>query len=168
MKRTLVRKSSIIGVGLFADEDIRKNEKILSIHGDAKVVRDFSKLPTATKQASDNWIGMSRYRYIDTKNSPLRFINHSCHPNAAIITPRTLVALVKIEKGEEITMDYSLTEAGQDYTLKCLCGAKNCRGLVQPINKLPVRIFKSYLPYITKNFQRTYCAMNNIALSRKP
>ncbi len=159
MKKTIVKNSKITGVGLFAEEMIRAREKILFIEGAVIVVRDFLKLPKTVKATSDNWIGMSHYRYINTKKSPLRFINHSCDPNAAIVTPRTIIAIKDIGSDEEITMDYSLTEAGQDYSIKCKCGTKRCRGLILPINKLPVKLFKSYLPYISKNFQKTYWAM---------
>jgi SET domain-containing protein len=162
MKRTKIFRSSINGVGLYAAEDIHKGEKIDYIKGDIRVVRDFSKVSKKLNEISYNWIGVGKYSWIDTKNSIFRFINHSCDPNAIIATPRTVIARKNIRSGEEITMDYSLTEAGQDWSIEdCSCGTKQCRGLILPINKLPNRIYTSYMPYITKKFQRIYKTYNN-------
>jgi hypothetical protein len=161
MKRISIGKSKINGVGLFADESIKKGEKISYIRGPIRVVRDFTKVPAALNKVSYNWIGIGRYSYIDTKNSPFRFINHSCDPNAIIVTPRTIIARKSIHQGEEITMDYSLTEAGQDWCIhNCTCKSARCRGLIEPINKLPKHVFRSYMPHITKNFQKVYQSMN--------
>lgn len=66
-------------------------------------------------------------------SSVTRFINHSCSPNAeaekwnAGREPRVaIVATRAIQKGEEITFDYSASARSMQ-TKPCLCGAKNCR-----------------------------------------
>lgn len=157
MKKIHVSKSKITGVGLHASEPISRGDRVAYIHGPIRIVRDFTKLPIEQRKPSDNWIGVGRYSYIDTANSPFRFINHSCDPNTVINLPRTVTALKHITKNTEITMDYSLTEAGQDFSIsKCTCGAKKCRGRIGPINSLSPHTFRAYLPYIQKKFQRVY------------
>lgn len=63
-----------------------------------------------------------------------RYINHSCHPNAAIVpvrvdspVPRLAVFAVEdILAGEEITYDYSSGGSGLG-TNPCHCGTRQCR-----------------------------------------
>lgn len=151
-----VSKSPIIGKGLFADEQIKKNEKISYIDGPIRVVRDFSNFNKKDYLASYNWIGVGRYSWIDTATSPFRYINHSCEPNVAIIGKKTVIALEDISKGEELTMDYSLTEAGQDWSISCSCGTKSCRKKIGPINTLPKSVYNKHSAHITKNFKSLY------------
>jgi SET domain-containing protein len=40
----------------------------------------------------------------------LWFLNHSCRPNVGRKGLRTIVAMKKINAGDEITLDYSTTE----------------------------------------------------------
>ncbi len=112
---TDVASSRIHGVGLFASRNLKRGDLIFRINGPIVRVTDFLALDETTYRMAENWIGVSRYRYIDTKDSPIRLINHSCKPNAAIPRARELIASAKIAEGEEVTIDYSFTEAGQDY-----------------------------------------------------
>lgn len=57
------------------------------------------------------------------------FINHSCDPNAWMVDAFTHVARRNIKKGEEITTDYALMEADENFIAKweCKCGSHLCR-----------------------------------------
>ena len=60
-----------------------------------------------------------------------RFINHSCAPNTFIrCTPTRaeFYALRDIARGTELTADYGETQ--HDGKLRCLCGARRCRGKI--------------------------------------
>ena len=59
---------------------------------------------------------------------PLDHINHHCTPNAAFGPRRQLIALRPIAPHEEVTIDYSTTEADSAWTMRCACGAAACRG----------------------------------------
>lgn len=66
-------------------------------------------------------------------------VNHSCDPNvyAKILGKRVFfVSLRPIKKGEELTVDYRFDwpEDGSK-PVKCLCGAKRCRGTINIPNK---------------------------------
>lgn len=61
---------------------------------------------------------------------PWRFLNHSCEPNAAV-DGRRLVALRAIGAGEQITFDYTTTEADMAEPFDCGCGARGCLGHVR-------------------------------------
>lgn len=61
---------------------------------------------------------------------PWRFLNHCCEPNASI-SGRTLVARHAIRAGEQVTFDYTTTEASMAEPFECRCGAAACIGRVQ-------------------------------------
>jgi len=59
----------------------------------------------------------------------LKFLNHSCSPNAAF-RGRWLIAAAAILPGEEITIDYLATEHSISHHFACTCGSETCRGLI--------------------------------------
>jgi len=64
-------------------------------------------------------------------NDPLvlNFINHSCDPNAVIVYDSGKPALKSVKKillGQEITVDYTLTEE-KNNLVECKCNSKKCR-----------------------------------------
>lgn len=153
MQEFYVKNSNIIGSGLYITQSVKKHKTVGYIHGEIHV---FRKLTKEISLMMLNWIGIGRFSWIDTTKSPFRFINHSCNPNVAIVTKRKVVALRDIEANEEITMDYSLTEAEPNWQIECICKNKRCRHKIGPIGSLPLKTYKEYLPYIPKNFQKIY------------
>lgn len=59
-----------------------------------------------------------------------RFLNQSCEPNT-YLTGDTLVALVRIEAGAEVTFDYNTTEWELAHPFSCACGSSSCVGTVR-------------------------------------
>jgi len=153
MVELYVKKSKIEGNGLFVRQSVKKGERVGYIHGPIKVFREFT--PDVSKKMVD-WIGVGRFSWINTSNSPFKYINHSCDPNVAIIGKRTVRAIRDIKANEEITMDYSLTEAEPGWKISCSCGSKNCRKVIKPISKLPEKIFNRHKNNIPENFKRIY------------
>ncbi|MDX1412328.1 MAG: SET domain-containing protein-lysine N-methyltransferase, partial [Nitrospirales bacterium] len=60
----------------------------------------------------------------------LKHLNHSCDPNAYFLK-RWLMAGRDIQEGDEITIDYALTEDSFSDPFPCNCGAEMCRGRIQ-------------------------------------
>ncbi len=150
-----IKKSRIIGSGLYTDRAIKKGERVGVIHGPVVIVHKFvGKLV----EQSLNWIGIGRYSWVNTKDSPFKYINHSCEPNTYIIGKRIVVALRNIAANEEVTMDYSLTEADPDYTVPggCRCGSRKCRKVVGPIQSLTRAQYNALKPIITPHFRQIY------------
>ena len=58
------------------------------------------------------------------------FMNHSCDPNVWMADEVTLVARRDIAVDEELTLDYCLIEADEDWvgSWECRCGSELCRG----------------------------------------
>ena len=153
MKKLYKKKSDINGNGLYIAEPAKKGETIGYIHGPIEIIRHFT--PKLAKATLD-WIGVGRYSWIDTSDSEYRFINHSCNPNVAIVTKRKVVALRNLKKDEEITMDYSLTEADEGWSINCSCKEKACRGKITAIQNIPKKTYNKHKSHIPQNFKKIY------------
>lgn len=115
--RLRIAHSNINGFGLFANRSFAASESICQLQGALKRRPDKS-LP--------NWIGIGPELWVNPA-LPLQHINHSCAANVAFGRHRRLYALRDIAVGEEITLDYSTTEADPEWSMACSCRAANCR-----------------------------------------
>jgi uncharacterized protein len=125
MNHVIVKESGINGKGVFATKNFKKGE----------VVIDWSESPVLTK-AEAKKVPQKEHKYLyyvdDNKQilvtTPARYVNHSCDPNTFI---KGFYGLAKkdIMKGEEITEDYT-KENNPEFSLKCNCGSKNCKGII--------------------------------------
>ena len=126
------RKSKIHRWGIFAAEEIPARRRVMEYAGeriDSREVVRRSLRPHVYhfwlngRWAVDGAVG----------GSGAEFINHSCEPNlvARVSKGRIwLVSVRRIAKGEELSFDYRLSGAQM---LPCKCGAKSCRGYMNPI-----------------------------------
>jgi SET domain len=112
-----IAKSDINGFGLFTSSGFAARDTVCQLRGPLKR-RPSRSLP--------NWIGIGPGLWIDP-NLPLQHINHSCAPNTAFGRNRKLYALRDITANEEITLDYSTTEADPKWSMACSCQSANCR-----------------------------------------
>ncbi len=149
-----IRQSGINGKGLFATLDIKKGELIGYVKGDIKFQLNKNKNKKVSV-ANPNWVGLSENTWIDTLK-PFVFINHSCNPSAGIKGRVSVCALRNIKVGEEVTIDYAITEVDILWEMTCNCNEKNCRKVITSIQSLPHKTFQKYLPYIPTCFQRIY------------
>ncbi|MDB5260660.1 MAG: hypothetical protein JWN37_891 [Candidatus Nomurabacteria bacterium] len=118
-------KRGLAGLGLFAEESIKKGELIVEYIGNI-----------LTKEEADKRV-TSQYLFEINKNKTIdgtprwntaRYCNHSCNPNAEsdVKKGRVLISAIKnIAEGEEIVYDY-----GEEFVLEhiaphgCNCTAK--------------------------------------------
>lgn len=116
----IVNESKIEGLGVFAARDFKIGEAVLIWH--PKIISD-SELAKLTEQEKD-------YVVVGESNLmmgiPERYVNHSCEPNTKAEDNKD-VAIKNIDKGDEITSDYSGLTA---VSFQCHCGSKNCRGYI--------------------------------------
>ncbi len=100
-------KRSSAGLGLFADEPIKKNTWIIEYVG--KILN--GKKEVDNYPANKYLFETSNTRMIDgsTRSNTARYINHSCAPNceAEIFAGRVFIKTIKsVAVGEEFTYDY--------------------------------------------------------------
>lgn len=144
-KQLLLGRSSIHSWGLFAGEDIEAGDMVVEYVGEvirhsvANVRERRYELALRARGSSDiassYLFRLSAERVVDAthKGNISRFINHSCDPTcmARILDGRRIIMYARrdIQRGEEITYDYKFPhEDDPDKKIKCLCGARQCRG----------------------------------------
>jgi SET domain-containing protein len=126
-----VGPSAIDGQGVFAAEAIPAKRKIGEVRGESVSVQEAQR--RSRGEARIMMIAVSSKRAIDASQSTdaLRFINHSCRPNAVLRLNQGRVefhAMRDIATGEELTVNYGETHhLGR---LRCRCGVEGCVGLL--------------------------------------
>lgn len=124
-----VGPSAIDGQGVFAAEPIAARRKIGEVRGEAISLQEAQ--ARSRGQARIMLIAVSARRAIDASQSTdaLRFINHSCRPNASLRLNQGRVefyAMRDIAAGEELTVNYG--ETHHRGRLQCRCGVAGCVG----------------------------------------
>ena len=127
--KTEVRHSPIHGRGLFATSDIGKGE-VVAVKGGHIVTRE--QLRKITPQLGPVELQIGDDLYIapvipEEREASMLYSNHSCQANLGMRGEITFVALRDVSAGEELTHDWAVTD-DDDYSVKCNCGAANCRG----------------------------------------
>jgi SET domain-containing protein len=128
--KTEVRQSKIHGHGLFAKTGIAKGE-IVAVKGGHIVDREALRREiTPTLGPVEIQIGEDLFIAPVTeeeRQASMLYSNHSCDANIGLRGEITFVAMRDISAGEELTHDWA-TMDDDDYSVKCNCGAPNCRG----------------------------------------
>jgi SET domain-containing protein len=133
--RLRVDRSRIHRWGVYADEPIPPRRKVIEYTGEL----------ISRKEAKKR--GAGELIYLFTVNSywckdgavggsGAELINHSCDPNIrAVVLKGHILYMSKraIRKGEELTVDYNFDRDVE--TVRCKCGAKNCRGTINNHNR---------------------------------
>jgi len=127
LTKVSVKKSNIHGLGLFAKEDIKKNQLIAEYKGEKISGEEGNKRSID----DDNPFIMCFDDEIDIDGSCAenltKFVNHSCDYNVTfevIDDKMWCIALRDISSGEELTTDY---EMDCHELLPCACGGDVCR-----------------------------------------
>lgn len=151
-KKIYIAPSPIHGYGIFAARNLKKGEIVYRVTG--KSVRWIVK-DKETAQVGQDWFGIGKNIWRDPGNDVPKYQNHSSNPSCGIKGTVTVCALRDIKKGEEITIDYSITEAETLWTMQDT-SVKGHPKTVRSIQFLPLKKFERYLPYIPRYFQNVY------------
>ena len=128
--RLSIRRSRIHRYGVYADEPIPKNRKVIEYTGERVNRRE------ARRRAGGDHtylFAVDRYWTLDgaVGGSGAEIINHSCEPNlvSRVMKGHVLyMSLREIGKGEELTVDYNFGRGVEH--VRCACGANSCRGAI--------------------------------------
>ena len=158
-----VKKSKIHGTGVFADQNIKKNTKIIEYIGE-KVLRSEGNKRSEKRlkkylnsvETGSVYIFEVNSKY-DIDGSPLynkaRYINHSCNPNCEVDIEkgRIWISSIKdIKRGDELSYDYGFEFDEDDFMdHKCNCGSKKCIGFVISSDD-----WNKYKKYLRKQIKR--------------
>ena len=153
MTKYTIQRSEIAGKGLIASANISKNQRILTVKGSIKK----ESYAPGYLHLGPRWLALGKEIWISpSRESAWRFINHSCSPNAGLKGRVTVVAMKNIRHGEEITIDYSITEDDPFWSMKCSCREKNCRKILRSVRFLSKERFNKYKEYIPKSLRRLH------------
>jgi SET domain-containing protein len=116
MIELFIAKSKIHGKGVFTVINVKEGEFFGSFEG--------HEVPQHSKHS------LTLNGSIIEPTGTLKFLNHSCAPNAYFIGAN-LVANRKIKANEEITISYIVTEGEIKYPCQCTCGSDKCKNWVR-------------------------------------
>jgi len=124
-KKKLKVKRSKAGLGLFADEPIKKGEFVIEYTG-LILTRE-----QADRKGGKYLFEISSRRTVDGtgRNNTARYINHSCRPNCEVDIKkgRILISAIKnIKEGEELNYDYG-KEYVDEYIKPYGCKCEKCQ-----------------------------------------
>lgn len=128
-----VDRSKIDRLGVFADEPIPRDTKVIRYTGEKitnrQAERRWARRLLAGKNPRVYTIQLNRHWAVDgaVGGSGAEFINHSCDPNLTVRKMRGQVFLYSrktIRAGQELTVDYGFR------CEPCHCGARTCRGTI--------------------------------------
>lgn len=155
-KKLYIGKSPVSGQGLFAGEQITKDELILSFGGTLVPIEE----RYSGKYLSSTFVGLTDSialcEEINSQKDYSDYINHSCSPNAGLLDCITIIAINDIQENEEICCDYAFWEANENWRLKtyCTCGTLHCRHIVSGLDWKNVKSsdekFRYYSPFIRR------------------
>ena len=144
-RKVIIRKTKKYGNAVFAKEKIRKGTIIAAFDGPI-LDDDFEPW---TDDLYNHAIQIGKALWRDSKGLA-RLINHSCDPNCGIKDYIKVVAMRTIQKGEEITWDYEMTEKNPYWRMRCRCGTLLCRKMIGNYTNMPASIRKKYGDYISE------------------
>lgn len=127
------------GKGVFATKRIELGKVVWDYAGEERWITDIPKRLWRFCFQVD----YDRY-VVPKKGAPGWFMNHSCEPNCVIMGRTKIVALRRIEAGEEVTFDYSTDVGWEGFSMRCMCGTKGCRKVIKCYASLPDELKRHY------------------------
>lgn len=153
--KTIVKRSHIQGRGLFAEQDIGKDD-IVCVKGghifDRAMLQQLQpKLgPAEIQIADDLFIGPI---VEEEREGSMIFSNHSCDPNIGVLGQIVFVAMRDVAAGEELTHDWAMTD-DDDSSMQCRCGSSACRSTVTGKDWMRPDLQQKYSGYLSSYIQR--------------
>jgi hypothetical protein len=95
------------------------------------------------------------------------FINHSCEPNAGLDGQIAIVALHRIQPGDEVTIDYAMCDGSSYDEFECECGSTLCRGRVTGEDWRNPTLWERYAGHFSPYLERRIRALKRRRLRRK-
>ena len=89
----------------------------------------------------------------DEREGGMMHLNHSCEPNLGVQGQVVFVALRDIEKNEELTFDYAMTD-DEPYEMECRCPAPGCRKVITGQDWMKIEVQAKYDGHFSWFLQR--------------
>lgn len=136
------------GLGIVATKAYASNALICEIKGKIVSAHTLWRYWETDPRLAENCFRYSAERYLDPQGEIGQYANHSCDPNAGIVKQGRrllLKAIAPIARGDEVTHDYATLLGADDvWTMRCNCGAVQCRRVVRNFTRLPAAVREKY------------------------
>lgn len=145
------------GWGVYARERVQAGE-LLTVWSGEVVAGD--QLPRLAAAGYSYSVQVEENLYLVTMREPetADFLNHCCNPNAGVSGQLALVALRDIAPGEEVCLDYAMTDGSPYDEFPCACGVPHCRGWVTGSDWMRPELWKRYgnhfSPYLLRRIDQ--------------
>lgn len=141
-----IRDTKLKGKGLFTTISIPSGMTILRFDGTQIQRKD---IPDFSGKDASNLLQIGTTLYLNLKQLPAFFGNHSCKPNCRVIisvNKAFLSAIMPIAPGDELTYDYSTTstETIDTWSMECNCSLFGCRKVITGAKSIPEEQRKRY------------------------
>jgi len=147
------REAPRTGFGSFALAPIGTGTVVAAFGGTIMSRSLFSNFPTE-QQSRSLQIETDSFALGPVLREPGDLINHSCAPNCGMRNATQLIAMRPIASGEEITFDYSMSDASDYDEFDCACGTSQCRKRITGndwrLSELQMRYQGMFSPYIQR------------------
>jgi len=146
--KTLSVRAVRNGRGIVALKAFRKGAIVCEIEGKIVTAEEVWRYWATDPRLGENCFRYDADHYLDPNGKIGQYANHSCSPNAGIVKRGRKLAVKAIEAiapGDEVTHDYSTCLGADDvWTMRCNCGAPDCRRVVRNIARLPAATLRRY------------------------
>jgi SET domain-containing protein len=146
--------SNIHKLGIFAVEDINKNEIIAIKKGSYLTRKEMEKLGIEFGfgiQVDDDLFIAHKDKQELKKN--FVYINHSCNPNCGMKGNNGKVLSMRdIKNDEELTIDYAMF-MNDDSSMQCSCKSDKCRKIITGKDWKKIELQEKYNGYFTDYIQ---------------
>ena len=165
-KKIISKHSKVSGSGVFANADIKKNERVAVFGGFVVAIEELENIKENDENAHGVILEIGYQIEDDLILSPIKeeqysvieYLNHSCQPNCGFCGALNLVAITDIKKGDELFMDYAMSITLDIFDMECECGSSNCREFISGNDWTRLELqqkYKGYFqPYIEKKIKQ--------------
>lgn len=154
------------GRAVFARDVIEPGELIAIWSGRIVTAEELDELPSEIRRHTVQ-VEEGLYLASLSAHEPPDFINHSCEPNAGLDGQITIVAMQRIQPGDEVTIDYAMCDGTAYDEFDCACGAPACRGRASGEDWRNPTLWERYAGHFSPYLQRRIEALKQRRFRRK-
>jgi len=154
------------GRAVFARDVIEQGELIAIWSGRIVGADELDELPPEIRRHTVQ-VEEALYLASITEAEPPDFINHSCEPNAGLEGQIAIVALQRIQPGDEVTIDYAMCDGSPYDEFECGCGSAICRGRVTGDDWRNPMLWERYAGHFSPYLDRRIRALKRQRFRRK-
>jgi len=154
------------GKAVYAREAIETGELVAVWSGRIVSADELDELPPEIRRHT---VQVEERLYLASlsPDEPPDFINHSCEPNAGLDGQVAIVALHRIQPGEEVTIDYAMCDGSAYDEFECGCGMPACRGRVTGQDWRIPQLWERYAGHFSPYLERRIKALKRRRFRRK-